>query len=269
MTADAQAPLRVHNLSTGYRGRSVIRDLTLPELMPGAVYSLIGPNAAGKSTLLRALAGLLPAKGSVSLGDRALLRLALAEHARLVTYMPQSVPQGIALGVLESVLSAMRASPVGGSGRSADEETRRAINVLEATGIAALAMEPLGRLSGGQRQLVSLAQALVREPRVLLLDEPISALDLQHQWRVMQLVRTVACERKMIVLTVLHDLQIAARWSDGIIVLADGDVVASGAPGEAITPDVLAGVYGVHARVEQWTDGRLQVVVDDLVEPAL
>src|SRR5690606_10960897 len=87
------AALRVTDLSTGYRGRPVIRGLTLPEIRPGELYSLIGPNAAGKSTLLRALAGLLRASGSVSLGDRELLGIELAEHARHVTYMPQTVPQ--------------------------------------------------------------------------------------------------------------------------------------------------------------------------------
>src|SRR5699024_4282321 len=149
---------------------------------------------------------------------------------RIVTYMPQSIPQGIGLSVFESVLSALRASPVGGHGSGGREATRHAADVLEAVGIAHLAMDPLGRLSGGQRQLVSLAQALVREPRVLLLDEPISALDLRHQLRVMMLVRTVASEHGMIVLAVLHDLQIAARWSDGIIVLDNGSVAASGTP---------------------------------------
>ncbi len=258
------ANLRVSDLSTGYRARPVIRHLTLPEIRPGELHSLIGPNAAGKSTLLRALAGLLPATGSIMLGDKPLLGLKLEEHARYVTYMPQSIPQGIALSVLETVRSALRASPVERTAPGSREATRRAADVLVDIGIASLAMEPLDRLSGGQRQLVSLAQALVRAPRVLLLDEPISALDLQHQLRVMQLVRRLAVERRMIVLTVLHDLQVAARWSDGIIVLSEGHLAAAGTPEEAITPAVLASVYGVQARVERWADGALQIIVDDL-----
>src|SRR5699024_3709574 len=229
MSSADQATLRVSNLSTGYRGTRVIADLTLPVLEPGYVYTLLGPNGAGKSTLLRALAGLLPAQGSIRLGDRELLRLNLAERARVITYMPQSIPEGIGLSVLESVLGALRASPLDHV-ESARDDVRRVIDVLDAVGIADLAMAPLGQLSGGQRQLASLAQALVREPRVLLLDEPISALDLQHQLRVMQLVQRVAVERGMIVLVVLHDLQVAARWSDGIVVLSGGRVAASGTP---------------------------------------
>ncbi|MEM9209824.1 MAG: ABC transporter ATP-binding protein, partial [Pseudomonadota bacterium] len=220
-------PLKVSNLSTGYRGRPVIDSLSLPVIAPGEIYALIGPNAAGKSTLLRALAGLLPASGSVRLGDRELMGLGLTEHARWVTYMPQSIPQGIALSVLETVLSALRASPIDQADPTWKDAARRAVEVLDVVGIADLAMEPLDRLSGGQRQLVSLAQALVREPRVLLLDEPISALDLSHQFSVMQLVQALAQSRDMIVVAVLHDLQTAARWSHGVIVLSDGRVAAA------------------------------------------
>ena len=262
--------LQVRDLSTGYRDRQVIQNLSLPPIRPGEVHSLLGPNAAGKSTLLRALAGLQAATGSIQLGPQELVGLPLAEHARRVTYMPQTLPQGVALSVLESVLGALQASATdrpgehqGRAGHEADQ--RRAVAVLERVGILHLAMEGLDHLSGGQRQLVSLAQSLVREPRVLLLDEPISALDLQHQLRVMRLVHELARERGMIAIMVLHDLQIAARWSDGIVMLAQGAVVATGTPAEAITPDTLARVYGVRARVEHCSRGSLQIMVDDVL----
>ncbi len=265
MTAGADT-LRVTGLAAGYRGRPVIRNLDLPLLNAGEVHSLIGPNAAGKSTLMRALAGLLPATGSAFLGERALLKLPLAERARFITYMPQTLPQGVALTVLETVISALRASPVSEVSLDSHAASRRALHVLDRIGIAHLAMEGLDRLSGGQRQLASLAQALVREPRVLLLDEPISALDLQYQLRVMKLVRELAREHGMIVLVVLHDLQVAARWSDGVVVLSHGKVVATGTPAQAITPDVLARVYEVSARVEHCSNGTLQIMVDDVLQ---
>ncbi|THF64517.1 ABC transporter ATP-binding protein [Pseudothauera nasutitermitis] len=260
--------LQVRDLSTGYHGREIIHKLVLPDIRAGEVHSLVGPNGAGKSTLMRALAGLQRATGSVKLGGRELIGLSLAEHARHITYMPQTLPQGVALTVLESVIGALRASPTGedaGLGEKAIE--RRSLEVLQRVGITHLALNGLDQLSGGQRQLVSLAQSLVREPRVLLLDEPISALDLQHQLRVMQLVHELARERGMIALVVLHDLQAAARWSDGIVMFSKGAVVATGKPAEAITPHTLARVYGVRARTEHCSHGMLQIMVDGVLRP--
>lgn len=257
--------LRISQLSAGYPGRPVIAALSLPEIAPGEVVALVGPNAAGKSTLLRALAGLTPAQGAVMLGARDLLTMSLAQRAAYVTYMPQALPQGVALSVLETVISALRATPVDGAFLSDEEAARRALDVLSRIGIAHLAMERLDRLSGGQRQLASLAQALSRGPRILLLDEPTSALDLHYQLRVLRLTRQLARERGMIVVIVLHDLHAAAQTADRVVVLSHGAVAAEGAPEAAITPDVLAAVYQVRARVEQAGPGDLRVIVDDVI----
>lgn len=253
--------LKVTGLSSGYRGRAVLHDLALPDMRPGEVLSLLGPNAAGKSTLLRALAGLHPAQGSVALDGRELNGLSLAERARSITYMPQTLPQGVALTVLETLVGALRASPV--EGVAVEDDAAHALSVLERLGMHGLAMQRLDQLSGGQRQLASLAQAVVRGPRVLLLDEPTSALDLRHQLRVLRLVGELARERGMIVIMVLHDLPAAARASDRVVVLSNGAVAAAGAPDEAITPAILAQVYQVSARVERCERGTLQIMVDD------
>ncbi|MGC4028566.1 MAG: ABC transporter ATP-binding protein [Steroidobacteraceae bacterium] len=261
---DSQGWLAISGLTAGYRQRGVLDALTVPPLPCGQVHAVIGPNAAGKSTLLRALAGLLPASGSVVFGGRELAQLRTAERARIVTYMPQSLPQGLALSVLESVMGAWLATPAADDGGST-QAVERAAATLQRVGIAHLALEPLLRLSGGQRQLVALAQALVREPRLLLLDEPLSALDLQFQLRVMQLLRDLARERGTTALVVLHDLQVAAQWADRILVLDGGRLAACGPPVEAITPELLARVYNVRARVERCSAGRLQVLVDGLL----
>ena len=175
----------------------------------------------------------------------------------------------IGLSVLESVVGALRASPVANTAGTDRKTTEKhAVAALERVGILPLALEGLDQLSGGQRQLVSLAQALVRKPRVLLLDEPISALDMPHQLRVMRIVRESAREHALIVLMVLHDLQVAARWSDGIVMLSHGRLAATGTPLEAITPQTLAQVYGISARVERCSRGLLQVMVDDVVDQA-
>lgn len=256
--------LHVSGLSAGFARKQVIEGLSLAPIAPGQVVSLIGPNAAGKTTLLRSLAGLHPASGSVRLGANELVAMPLADRARLVTYMPQSLPQQVALTVLEAVIGALRAS-ADVTAPAGDALVEQALRVIGEVGILPLAMTGLDQLSGGQRQLASLAQALVRTPRVLLLDEPISALDLHYQLRVMKLVRAVAARQGMIVIMVLHDLMMAARWSDRVVVLADGKVAADGTPAQAITARLLADVYRAVGTVEE--DGAgLRIMIDDILE---
>ena len=264
MSGAAETGLVVQGLSAGYRGRRVVEDLSLEPIARGQTVSLVGPNAAGKSTLLRAMAGLLPASGSVKLDGRELVGRPLGELARHVTYMPQTLPQGVALSVLETVTAALRASPAGHA-LGAQDPAERAMAVLERIGIGALAMRGIDQLSGGQRQLAALAQALVRSPELLLLDEPTSALDLHYQLKVLDLVRELAAERRMIVVIVLHDLQAAARASDQVVVLSHGRVVAQGTAAEAITPEILADVYRVRSRVDACERGSLRIMVDDVI----
>jgi iron complex transport system ATP-binding protein len=257
------AGLHVSGLSAGYRDRRVIENLSLPPIAAGETVALLGPNAAGKSTLLRALAGLAPASGSVRLDGVELTGLPLADRAKAVTYMPQTLPQGVALTVLETVIGALEASPTGR--RDGGDSAERAMTVLGRVGIDTLAMRGIDELSGGQRQLAALAQALIRSPRLLLLDEPTSALDLNHQLRVLDLARNLAREQGMIAVLVLHDLQAAARIADRVVVLSDGQVTATGTPEEAITPAVLADVWRVQARIDHCERGSLRMVIDDVL----
>jgi iron complex transport system ATP-binding protein len=259
--------LRIEHLSAGYPRRRVIERLSLDPFPAGRITALVGPNAAGKSTLMLALAGLIRrTTGSVRLGPLDVLAMSVAERAGIVTFMPQALPQGVALSALESVMASLKAAPVAGLETHGIRIRERALAALERLSIGSIAMEQLNRLSGGQRQLVSLAQAIIREPRVLLLDEPTSALDLRHQTQVMGLVRELAREGRIVVI-VLHDLNLAARWADHIVVLSDGAVAAQGAPETAITADMLARVYGVDALVERSTLGHLQVSVECVLSP--
>lgn len=261
MTCRTGAALVVKELSAGYPGRPVLTGLSLGPLQPGQVTALVGPNAAGKSTLLMALAGLLKATGTVRIGNADLLTMSGSARASQVAFMPQTLPQGVALSVLESVMASLRAVPMAGFSFGAEEVQQRAITTLERLDITPLALEDLDRLSGGQRQLVSLAQALVREPNVLLLDEPTSALDLRHQATVMSCVRQLAVEGRVIVV-VMHDLNLAARWADNIAVLHEGKVHTQGEPAKVFTPDMLAEVYGVVARIDRSPLGHTQVSVE-------
>lgn len=254
MTAPA---LTITELKVHCRGTQILHGIDLPAIAPGTLVALVGPNGAGKSTLLRSLAGLLPTSGSLHLGDLDLLRCSRRDRAQQLGFMPQQLPDGIAMSVLETLLGALHAGQMG----QTPDAVQRAHGVLEHLGIVHLAMRPLEQLSGGQRQLVSLAQAMIREPSLLLLDEPTSALDLHHQNRVMGIVRGLA-DQGRIVVVVLHDLALAARWADRLVVLANGRVQASGSPKQTLTPTLLADVYKVDARVETCSRGHLQIAVD-------
>lgn len=255
--------LNIANLTAGYGNRKVLNSISLDPIPSGMVTALVGPNAAGKSTLLRAIAGLIPTTGSISLGDLNLQKLKHIDRAKHVTFMPQSMPFGVSLSVLEVVMSAIKASPLseGSDTTSVDE---RALRVLERIGIGDIALRALDQLSGGQRQMVSLAQVIARNPKLLLLDEPTSALDLRHQVQVMQLVHDLAQEGRAVVV-VMHDLSLAARWAQHLVVFSEGHAVAQGSPEEAITEPLLEEVYGVKARVERCSQNRITVIVDSAV----
>lgn len=252
--------IRIDGLSTGYGRKTVLHNIHLPEIKAGSVVALVGPNATGKSTLLKAIAGFLPVEGKIIIsGDETTQpRRPAFQH---VAYMPQQLPDGVTLTVLESVISALKASPLHGRHISEREAEERAFRVLERIGIAGLAMRALDRLSGGQRQLTSLAQTIVREQKLLLLDEPTSALDLYHQSLVLQLIRELADEGR-IVFIAMHDLEQAARWANHIVVLHEGSIHAFGKPEDVVQAGMLADVYRVEARVERCSCGFLRVHVD-------
>ncbi|QHG63183.1 ABC transporter ATP-binding protein [Pseudomonas putida] len=247
--------LLIDEVAVAYGARQILHGVSLPELPAGSLVALVGPNGAGKSTLLRALAGLERMKGGLSLDGQDVTRLSFAERSRRLAYMPQQLPPGIALGVLESIVAALRVS-------GTDDLLGNAYEALRQLGIEALAERSLDSLSGGQRQLVALAQLMARNPQVLLLDEPTSALDLHYQLRVMGAVRERVVAHRLLAVAVLHDINLAASHADWLVVLRGGRVVACGAPEEVLQPELLAEVYGVEARVERCSQGRLQVLVD-------
>lgn len=253
--------LVLSKLTSGYPRHSVINNLSVEGIGRGKVTVLLGPNGSGKSTLLRALAGLNPATGEVFLDNEQLNRMALTDRGDKVIYLPQSLPPGVHLQVLESVLVADRAT---GNHQKARSPTQ-IMALLEQLGISHLALRYMDTLSGGQKQMVGLAQSLVRNPELLLLDEPLSALDLNYQYHVMSLVKRETIQRNMVTLVVLHDINIALQHSDHVIMMKSGKSIASGSPEQVITPENLASVYDVQARVEPCSLGKLQVHIDGLI----
>ena len=243
--------LDLRDVGARLAGRDVLSGVSVGPLRSGQLVGVIGPNAAGKSTLFRRVAGLLAGPGSVRADGMA---------RGGICYMPQDTGANTVLTVFESVLLAGRQDRPGW--RVPDAELQAIDAVLQRLDIHDLGFRNLGELSGGQRQLVSLAQALIRDPDILLLDEPTSALDLNRQVEVLEQVRGQARDHDRLVLVALHDLNQALRYCDTVLVLRDGRMVASGRAVEVIDPALLARVWGIDARVERCSRGRPSIVVD-------
>ncbi len=255
--------LSLHNVSVGYGRRTILADLKLPPVPPGSLVAVIGPNAAGKSTLLRAIAGMGRASGRIELNGEDLGAMAMHRRVRLVGYLPQALPQGTSLVAYEAVLSACRAVRPDLSIAQAEMAIDEVFGSL---GLRHLALRRLSEMSGGQRQMIGLAQALVRRPQLLLLDEPTSALDLRWQLAVLETVRGIAERERSIALLAMHDLNLALRCCDLVVVLAHGRLLTAGPPCEAMSPDVLRRAYGIEGRVERCSQG-FPIVLSDRAVP--
>jgi iron complex transport system ATP-binding protein len=232
-------------------------------LPPGTLAAVVGANAAGKSTLLKAIAGLRPAQGQVLLDDEDLGRLSLNARLARVGYLPQFLPQGTALVAYEAIVSALRASRHDLTAAEAESAVER---VFDSLALRPLALRRLDELSGGQRQMVGLAQAMVRDPRLLLLDEPTSALDLRWQLHVLETVRSLTRNHQAVGLIAIHDLNLALRFCDRVIVLGDGGLLAAGTLDEVFDAQLLRRAYGVDGRVERCSLGYRIVLVDRTAE---
>ncbi|MGU3575530.1 ABC transporter ATP-binding protein [Brucellaceae bacterium C25G] len=247
--------LEISRLTASYGARKIIPQLNLHAIEKGQLTAIIGPNGAGKSTLLKAIAGITSYQGSILLAGKELQTMAPRERASHISFMPQLHAIRSKITVLEALLNVCLMTSV----YETDGIIRHnAMELLDSLDLAHLALAPLNTLSGGQYQMASLAQTLVTSGDVVLLDEPISALDIAHQLKVMNKARSVARNGRVVVV-VLHDLAFAIRYADRIIVLKEGQLVADGNPEHAITSDLLKTVYNVHATVEKNADGEVNI----------
>lgn len=235
--------LAVEGLTVGYGAAPVLEGLSL-RLESGELAALIGPNGSGKSTLLKAVTGRLRARaGRVLLFGRPLEAWPAADRARRVAVVSQEEPAPFAFRVDEVV--AMGRSPhLKRFQREGARDRAAVLAAMEQTGVAGLAGRIFTTLSGGERQRVILARALAQEPRLLLLDEPTSHLDIGHQAEVLGLLRELCRTRGLAILTVLHDLNLASLYAPRLILLAGGRIVADGPPSSVLGAPLLEEVYG-------------------------
>ena len=237
--------LRFDKVGVAYRGVAAVTGVDLA-IGAGELVALVGPNGSGKSSLTKAAAGLAPHDGAIAFG-------AGARDAARLAYMPQEAARPPALTALETVLLG-RLKRLGL--RVTDEDLAAAAAIMRRLDVARFADRLIGELSGGQRQLVYLAQALVGDPQILLLDEPTSALDLRHALDVLATLRGLCRNEGLAAMVVLHDLNAAARFADRIALLHEGRLIACGPPGETLTAARIAQAFDVEAAIGCGPDGR-------------
>jgi iron complex transport system ATP-binding protein len=243
MSADALLAAKAVGVTLG--GRVVLEDISF-SLPAGRLVALVGPNGAGKTTLLRALAGLLPSRGDIVVGGEALSALTLRERARRFAYLPQGHVVHWPLPARDIVALGRIPHGAADPARLMPQDAEAVARAMRGTDVMALSERPVTELSGGERSRVALARVLAVEAPVLLADEPTALLDPRYQIDVMTSLRSAAA-RGMLVIVVTHDLGLAARFADTVLVLAQGRLVAQGAPADALSDHVMREVFRISA----------------------
>ncbi len=240
--------LRAQNLSLGYPHKKVIEGFNA-SVEKGRLIGLVGPNGSGKTTLLRAFSGLIqPITGQVYLEERSLHTIPARQRAQAIGWVPQREGGAWPLSVREVV--ALGRAPHRGWLLPLTEEDQRVIEqVIAFTDLKNLTDRSADELSGGEFQRVLIARALAQEPRVLLLDEPTTNLDIHYQIQVMDLVRELAAQRGITALIAIHDLSVAARYCDSLILMHHGRKITAGRPDEVLTPENMKMVFNVETRL--------------------
>ena len=248
--------LDIENLSFSYGSVPVLKDVSF-QAEKGCITSVIGPNGTGKTTMLLCISRLMPFSGEIKMDGMSLNSLSRENFVSLLSYLSQDTSCSAELNVYEVILLGLvnhlsfRVSP---------EDQEKVESVMELLGITEFANRRITELSGGQRQLVFIAQTLVKEPKVLVLDEPTSALDLNRQFKLMKLIQRITKERELITLVTLHHLDIAAKYSDRVITLDKGSVYQVGTPEETFTTKMFYDVFGIESEIYRDSAGTLHVI---------
>lgn len=240
-----------------YNGRTAVRGVDL-DVAEGEWVTIIGPNGAGKSSLLRALAGVIPYEGTIRIADAEMASLRRREVAQLVAVVPQHPERPDGMRVADYALLG-RSPHLSYLAVETDADRAIVLSVLERLDATDLAERRLGTLSGGEWQRVVLARALVQEPGVLLLDEPTTSLDVGHAQQVFDLVEDLRVERGISVVAAIHDLTMAGQYSDRLLCMDGGTVVADGPPRTVLTEEILVRFSGARVTVVDGPGGEVIV----------
>lgn len=247
--------LKVHNITFSYNSVNVLKDITF-EAGEGEILGILGPNGAGKTTLLRCIfRALIPKQGAVLLNGKdikALSRIELAKKISVVTQENVIAP----FTVLETIL--MGRFPHTTTFKLFDYNTTNLVeNVIEKLDLREFLERGLNEVSGGERRRIHIARALIQQPKVLLLDEPTSHLDPNYKLQIMSVIKEFTIENSLVTIVTLHDLSLAARFCDKIILLKEGRIFATGTPSEVLTHENIGKVYKIDVRIVEGENGEI------------
>jgi iron complex transport system ATP-binding protein len=238
----------------------VLHDVTI-DIHGAQLVSIIGPNGVGKSTLIHCINKILrPSSGLVYIGDADVSDIGIKDLAKFVGYVPCTSGDSFPLSVTDTVLMGRHPHSHWGS---LDDDLRIVYDTLKLLGIEDLADRSFNELSAGQHQKVMLARGLAQEPKILLLDEPTSNLDIRYQLEITRILRNLSHDKGIIVVMISHDLNIAAKYSDNIIMMKNGGIHAVGTPQDVITEENISTVYGIGCRVIKDRDRPHVILIDN------
>jgi len=248
--------IRIKGLEFSYDSIQALKDVTI-DIYESEIVAVVGPNGSGKSTLLKCIDKILkPQKGVILINGKDLKDFSQIEIAKTVGYVPQIVKQLFPATVLEVVLMGRRPYLCW---RCSKKDLEKVFAVLKLLNIENIAMRDFNELSGGQQQKVLIARALAQEPEVLLLDEPTANLDIKHQLEVMEIIKKIIKEKGITAIVAIHDLNLASRYADRIVMMRSGKIFAVGDPYNVLTPTNIEKVYGIRVKVIE-LDGMMYVV---------
>ncbi|HBC89796.1 MAG TPA: hypothetical protein DCZ94_22890 [Lentisphaeria bacterium] len=251
--------LKVGNIHFSYDSDETLKDVSF-EVHQGEMLSIIGPNGAGKSTLLKCINHLLnPSMGTVFMDNDDLLSMKQKEIARKIGFVPQNSVNRFSLSVFDTILMGRfpHVKRFESEGLRDFEISHKA---MRDCGIEHLAGRLVTEISGGEYQKTVIARALAQEPKVLLLDEPTLHLDISHQLELLELLNVLTHEKELITVIVSHDLNLAMRYSDRMLILKDGKVFKAGIPGEILTVGALKEVYGINAEIRFFAESKTCII---------
>lgn len=238
--------ISIDELEFAYSEVKILNGIDL-KIESGECVSLLGPNGTGKSTLVKCILGLLnPDQGIIRVDNKNIKKISRKDLAQRISYVPQKTDSFFSLKVFDMVLLGRKPYV---KWRNTSRDRNIALEAMKMLNIDHLAMKNFSELSGGQQQKVVIARAIAQEPNILVMDEATSNLDIRHQLEVMEIVKELSIKRGITSIMIVHDLNVAARYSDKIVIMNKGKIVASGAPNDVLVKDNIASTYGVEVNI--------------------